>query len=269
MATAKKPAAKAAASTAVAVKKEYSVATMQDEMKAELAKLGERTAPQSGAKIRITKGGIVTPDGIKHQSVDLVVLDFIGANNYYESQFDREAIVPPTCFARGAAVLKLVPSENSPKRQNDTCQGCWANEFKSATNGRGKACSNNRFLAVVPASVDGQHEAAEDDQMLLLSISPTKTKMWDGLVASIARVYGTMPVGVIVTLTLDTSNDDYVSAEISDPRPNPDVGMHWQRREEAREFLMAEPDVSGYVDPDKKPAPAAGRKPAAKQAGRR
>lgn len=265
MATAKKtPAAKT--STAVAVKKDFGVVDMKAAMAADLATLGDRVAPAGGAKIKVKKTGFVTPDGAKNQTLDVVVLDFISANNWYQTPFDEDKIVPVTCYARGTNPLKMVPSDKSRKIQNETCNGCWANEFKSAPNGKGKACSNQRFLAVVPATTD-DNEAKEEDQILLLAISPTAAKEWDAMVQSIARIYQTTPVGVIVTLSLDDSVD-YAKVSVGNPRPNPDLAMHYSRKQEARDFLMVDPDTTSWEDADAKPAkPVAGRKPAA--AGRR
>ena len=53
-------------------------------------------------------------------------------------------------------------------------------------------------------------------------------------------------------------NETYAQLVFSNPQPNPNVGVHLARQEEAREMLAREPDVSGFVK--LAPAPARGAK---------
>jgi hypothetical protein len=46
---------------------------------------------------------------------------------------------------------KEVDEYDEFERQNDICKTCWANEWGSAERGKGKACSNRRRLALIPA----------------------------------------------------------------------------------------------------------------------
>ena len=251
MATAKKvvpikAAPSASKSTAVAVKKPSSgaVVSIQDALRAQAAAVSERTAPSTGINIRTAGKQFSFPDGTKSPGpVDLVIVDFVSRNDFYEGAFDKDAIVPPACFAIGANPLKLVASDNSPAKQADTCAECPMNQFGSK--GKGKACSNTRLLAVLPA------DAKEGTPLSILKVSPTGTKSFDGFVKETARAFQVPPVGVVVTVSFD-ENEDYPKLVFGDAVPNELVGEHFSRQDEAKELLSQEPDVSGYESPKPK-----------------
>lgn len=250
MATAKKvvpikAAPSASKSTAVAVKKSSggAVVSIQDALRAQAAATSERTAPSTGINIRLAGKQFAFPDGTKHPGpVDLVIVDFVSRNDFYEGAFDKENVSPPACFAIGANPLKLVPSDNSPSKQADTCAECPMNQFGS--NGKGKACKNGRLLAVLPA------DAKEGHPLAILKVSPTGTKSFDGFVKETARAFQMPPVGVVVSVSFD-ENEDYPKLVFGDAVPNENVADHFARQEEAKELLSQEPDVSNYEPPKK------------------
>ncbi len=260
-ATPTKPAAKSAslkaatgkASTAVAVKKPNagSIVSIQEQIKAQMEGLKDRVAPPTGIKIRATQDKKwVLPDGTQSAgSLELIVVDFLAVHEFYETAFDKDNIVPPGCFAVGMDPKKMFPSANAPNKQSDDCQSCPNNQFGS--NGRGKACGNGRLLAVLPADCD------ENTPIWLLQPSATAIKGFDNFVATVARTFQTMPVGVTVTVSFD-ENETYAKMVFSDPRPNENLAVAFSRQGEARELLNAPRDVSGYVPVSKAPARKAG-----------
>jgi hypothetical protein len=255
MATAKKaaPAAPAAKSAkpgnVVALKKSGAVVDLRAQLAAQAAAMNERTAPATGISIRTAGKKFAFPDGRKDDGpVEMVVIDFVARNEFYESDFDKDNIVPPACFAIGTAPSKLVASDNSPQKQCEDCASCPMNAFGSK--GKGKACSNTRMLAVVEPGSDA------DAPIYLLKVSPTGLKSFDGFVQSTSRTFQLPPVGVVVTVAFD-DNEDYPKLVFSDAKPNEDLEAHFARQEEARTLLNAEPDVSGYEAP--KPKAAKGR----------
>lgn len=255
----KAPAAKTTkTATAVAVVKKTSSALVdiKAQMAAELASLADRTAPATGDKINV-KGKVFTlPDGSKSDTIDVVIVDFMAVNAYYEGSYDPKNIVPPTCFAIGQVPTTLAPSNNAPVKQSDTCSGCPMNQFGSS--GDGKACKNQRRLALLPPDAD------EDTPLWILDVSPTGLKSFDGYVRTAASKFGLAPIGLITTISFDPAVD-YPSLRFSDPRPNENLTTHWPRKAEALERLAQEPDVSGYDAPAKPGA----RKPASKAGARR
>lgn len=252
MATAKKttpaakPATKAAAkppaktSTAVAVKKATggSLATIQAQMAADLAALQGRTGAPGGDKISCKNKKFKLPDGTEADELRLVIVDFTNVNNFYEGAYNKDAIVPPACFAINPIILSMAPSDNSPLKQAEDCQGCPMNQFGS--DGNGKACKNIRRLAVLPPDAD------EDTPLWVLDTSATANKSFDAYVRSVAQKFNLMPVGVTTLVTFDPSVD-YPSLRFSEPEANENLAVHYARRDEAKERLVQEPDVSGFT----------------------
>lgn len=250
------------ASTSVAVRKPSagSVVSITEALKAQAEGMGSRVAPPSGNGIRITQDKhFQLPDGTKTPGpLELVIVDFVTQHRFYESAYDPKNIVPPGCFAIGVNPKDMAPSDSSPNKQSTDCQSCPMNAFGS--NGTGKACANNRLLAVLPPDAD------ENTPIWTLSVSPTALKGFDGYVQSVVRAFGMPPIGVVTTVSFDETVT-YAKLVFSEPKPNPLLNDMFARQGEAKELLMVEPDVSGYVAPGRATKPAA--KPAAKAAGRR
>ncbi len=184
----------------------------------------------------------------------MVIVDFISVNNFYEGAYDPKNISPPACFAIGTVPTQMAPSINSPARQSDNCAGCPMNQFGSA--GDGKACKNMRRLAVLPPDAD------EDTPLLILDVSPTGLKSFDGYVRSAASKFNLPPVGLVTQITF-AEDVSYASLRFGNPQPNENAGAHWERRTEAMDRLTQEPDVSGYTAAP--PARGRGSKPAARR----
>lgn len=266
MATAKKTAASAKKTTAVATRNAGAV-SVQDAMKAQLAKLAEKTAPATGASIRITQDKqFALPDGTKTRDpLRLVIVDFLSMNRYYPNGFDKDNITPPACAAVGEVPINLVPFDESPDRQADTCKECPQNQWESdPKGGKGKACKNSRVLAVLPP------DAEADTPMWTLTVSPTGIQAFDGYVNGLQSKLQSAPFMVVTTVSFNDSVD-YPSLKFGDPELVEDAGVFADRIAEAGKLLSAPIDFSGYEAAAARPAAkkSAGRvpvKPAGKAA---
>lgn len=253
-APAAKPAAKKPGTALAPVKKSAgAVVSIKDQMAQQLAALGDRTAPAGGDKIQLKGKKFKLPDGQETDELQVVIVDFIAANNFYEGTYDPNNISPPACFAIGQVISQMAPSDNSPVKQSDACGACPMNQFGSS--GNGKACKNMRRLAVLPPDADA------DTPLWVLDVSPTGLKSFDGYVRSIAAKFNVLPIGVVTTVTMDPSVD-YPSLRFGEPAPNENMETHWERRGEAIERITQEPDVSQYESPAPKGRGAPARKPA-------
>lgn len=234
-------------STAVAVKAASgNIVSIQDALKAQALAMAGRTAPATGSAIRVTQDKqFLLPDGTKTPGpLELVIVDFTSKNMFYEGAYDPKNISPPACFSIGNDIKGMAPSKNAPAPQASSCDSCPMNQFGSA--GDGKACKNCRVLAVLPPDADA------DTPLWILSTSPTANKGFDGYVGSVARLFEMPPIGVVTTVSFDTSVT-YAKLVFGDAKPNPNVGMHFARQDEAKAMLAVEPDTSGYVAKAKKP----------------
>lgn len=237
----------AEAKTSVAVRKPASgaIVSIQDTLRAQAAAIGERIAPASGNRIRTKGKNFVLPDGTETPGpLELVIVDFTTTHKFFETKFDPKNITPPACFAIGANPRQMTPSDNSPNKQSDSCQGCPMNEFGS--DGDGKACKNGRLLAVLPPDADDKTD------IWLLEVSPTALKGFDSYVASVARLFQMPPVSVVTSVSMDESVT-YAKLVFSNPQPNANLEVSFARQEEAKDMLSIEPDVSAYKGQVKAP----------------
>lgn len=253
MATAKKASAKTTAKTTAVATKATGAVSVKDMMAKKLADLANKTQPATGNKIRVTQDKqFALPDGTKTRDpLSMVIVDFCSRNMFYDKPYDKDAVSPPACFAIGENPIRLVPSDNSPAKQADSCSECPNNVFGSS--GAGKACKNSRLLAVLPP------DASADDPMWLLEVSPTAIKGFDGYVNGLASRMGLAPFAVVTQVSFD-ENKEYASLVFGDPEPLDNAQLFADRIEEAQKMLMAEPDVSSYGQ--EKPAPARKAAPA-------
>lgn len=230
-----------ATGTALAKAKQNLPANINEQFANEVAALQKRISAPSGDRISVTQAKTFKlPNGLEVDEIECVIVDFVAANFYYSKQFDRNNIIPPDCFAIGLEPAGLTPSDNSPDKQNEACAGCWANQFKSAPNGRGKACGNARLLAVLPLDAD------EDTTPMILKVSSTGLRSFDGHVAAVAQKYGVPIRGV--TTRVKMSDDEWSSLrfEVIDRLTPKDELLSYAQacKENALQRLLVEPDVS-------------------------
>jgi hypothetical protein len=204
-------------------------------MKAKLAAPG-------GDGISVTQGkDFKLPDGSKVETFKGIIVDFVSFNAYYEGVYDANNVVPPNCFAIGTVKNdELVPSDSSPDPQDDgcgSCKGCWANAFKSAANGSGKACKQAIRVAVL----------LEDGELHRLNISSTGLKGFGIYTRDVASTFGVPPYAVMTTFSFD-DKVDYASVRCSDPLllNEEQLAYVFTKRDDALQMLMAEPDVSEF-----------------------
>jgi hypothetical protein len=231
----------ASTSTAVAPRKSTagSIVSIKEQLAAQAAEMADRTLPPGGNAIRLSPGKFTLPDATTTPGpIEAVIVDFVAMNSFYEGKFDKDDIKPPICFAIGTSPLKLAPSPNSPEPQAKTCAECPMNQWGS--DGKGKACKNERKLALLPPDADA------DTPLWMLKVSPTASKNFDAHVNGIARTFQTPPVGAITSISLDPTTD-YPKLVFGDAQPNPNLTTHFARQDEAKALLAVEPDVSGYT----------------------
>lgn len=183
-----------------------------------------------------TRGKTFTfPDGHTEDEFDAIVVDYVSTNNYYKDKYDPNNIVPPICFAIGENPHTLVPSENSPERQAESCSVCPLNQWGS--DGKGKACKNGRLLAILSP------DATQNTDPVFLRIPRTSLKNFDGYVSKLATVLKKPPIGVVTRIKVD-KEADYLTIDFELRGTNENIGVAMERRQEMRELLLQEPDIS-------------------------
>jgi hypothetical protein len=139
---------------------------------------------------------------------EAIVLDSIIDYAYYDGPFDPDNIATPVCFAIGSDEKELQPHPDCSDPQSDFCRDCWANKYKSDDRGKGKACKNQRRLALVAADV--LEEIDIDAEIAFLRISPTSLKYWGGHATKIGKVLKRPPFGVVSEISIEDEKTYFV-----------------------------------------------------------
>ena len=231
------------------------LANIDAELAAEAAEIAESIGTPSSNVINIQDKVFKLPDGqILQEPLDVIIVDHISKNFFYEGAWDPKNPEGPICWAINRKLTDLAPSPNVPQAQTTgDCETCPMNEWGS--DGDGKACKNTRALAVLLPDVgDGK-------QLYTLNVSPTAIKSFDGYVNAILKLYKAPPIKVLTEVTFHPDKR-WAYPVFSDPRPNEHYAEHVARRPEARSMLEVEPKAG-------EPKTAGTPKPKAKAKGRK
>ena len=244
MVTRTKAAPAAKPSTAVVSRAQVSLpAAVQESMNRDMAAFQERMSAPSGTRIAVTQDRkFRDPDGNKHDTISGVIVDFIAKRAWYEGAYNKDNIVPPNCFTLGFEPhANLLPSINAPDKQNEDCKTCQKGQFKSADNGKGKACKESYVLALLPP------DAEEDTELRTLEISATGIKPFEKYVRDLARDYGKAPYVFVTEFSMD-DNVDYASVRAGNPQfaDTELIALAYSRREDAAKLLSVEPNVGEF-----------------------
>lgn len=223
------------------------IANIQQQLAAEAAGISDNIGAPSSNSISVKDKVFTFPGGeVVQGPLDLVIVDFIASNKFYEGKYNEKDPQPPVCWAFNKVVSELRPSENATEIQSeDDCASCPLSQWGS--DGDGKACKEGRVLAVLPV------DATDEDQIMTLNVSPTAIKGFDAYVASVAKLFNTPPIGVITTIDFHPEKS-YPFLLFGNPQPNERVVEFMHRRPEALELISIEPTPKEEVAPAPKKA---------------
>lgn len=239
--------------TAVAVAKQGNVVAPVDVkamIAAQIAEIQQGALGAAGGDvIGITQDkNFKLPDGtITGDPLDLIIVDFVSANSFYEGAYNPNDIQPPGCYAVHKLIDQMAPTDKSPNAQASSCATCPMNQFGSA--GNGKACKNSRLLAVLPA------DFSDDTPLWVIKVSPTALKNFDKYVSSLTR-NGILP-SMVKTVVDFNPSETYAQLMFTDPQPLDEdvIARVFARQAEAKERLHQLPDFSTYGQSKPKAAP--------------
>lgn len=180
-----------------------------------------------------TRGGILKygEEELPGNEMLVVILDAIHENTYYPDRFDSDVMQPPKCFAMARHDKDMQPHDNVPipedenfetsffEAQAEWCDECPMAEWGSADTGRGKACSNRRRLAIIPAgqfietgkgrNKEIEMEVFEDPahfreaDIAFLKLPVTSGKNWAKYVHSLHKNHQRPPFGVLTHIYIE------------------------------------------------------------------
>lgn len=247
-----------------AVSKQQAVAVATTAFSEDLAALKSRLAAPTGDKIKVENKQFKLPDGSVADELDIVILDFVFYNAFYESAYQKGIIAAPTCAALSPNSKEMVPLEGCQDIQSADCAGCPQNQFGSK--GNGKACQNRILIAAISA------DDPANSPIAILDLPPTSIGPFQKYAASVASQLQRPPYGVITHVECD-QNETYAKIIFSDPQlfdlENEEdiakLNAIKARRQEARDRLLTPPDLTAANDA----APAPAKKTALKAPARR
>ncbi len=185
------------------------VAPWQDKLAQEAA---EGAASESaGAEFVSFRGGILSFNGqaIPGNKMNVIVMDSAYEHAWYPNAFDANRPVSPSCYAYGRVESELAPAiegDGVPENpQHTDCATCPLNEWGSDPDGgKGKACKNQRRLALIDAGVLAANnpDAIRAATVVFAKLPVTSGKNFSAFVIQIANVTKRPPYGVVAELSV-------------------------------------------------------------------
>ncbi len=256
------------AGTGVARRRSGAVTDWKAELIKEAEEEAEVTPLGSGNVISLRRNGQFRFQGTDiGDELEVVVTGHILNNKWYDSEYDEDNITPPACFALGVKVNTMAPHDTSPNKQNEICEGCWANEWGSVGGTRrGKACAEKIKLAVAYAD-DTLGDSTDE---IFLEIPPTSTGAFNKYVTKLTRAKNIPSWAVVTKITFDEHADHQmlIFAFVSEV-PEKLLSVCKTLNRTARVSLLEPPDVSGYKKPKATKAAKSNKKTGKKKTGRR
>lgn len=214
---AKKPAAKTAKTTALV--------PWEAEMKAkaQLAKQAERL--QSLTKKIGTRNCVLTIDDEAVEDNELigVVIGAVHENQYYDKPFDPKNPTVPVCYSFSEPDSLnpddgMAPNAEAEGKQGDDnglCANCWANQWRSADTGKGKACKNIRRLALAMPDALESADDLRDAEVRMLNVPVMSTNNWSKYVHKLSDEVGRTHWGVLTKIKLVPDEDSQFRIQFS------------------------------------------------------
>lgn len=222
------------------------VANYDEELAALAGKTAVLTDSGGGGRFFSTRAGVLQFDDtpLPGNQMCVIVGSWCLENVFYADAYDADNRTPPTCFAfckDDEDKEEMGPNpehleDDVFEQQSALCGDCPQNEWGSAAKGKGKACSNRRRLALLPAGTytsagrnggyelelisDAEHYATADAAYLKLPVMSGKG--FDAYVRDIAEQVR-RPLFAVYTrvyLTPDPKSQFKVNFELIEPVEN-------------------------------------------------
>jgi len=166
---------------------------VEQRIKDRLANVDKSTQQPGGQKISLKGSTFKLPSGATSQGpLNCIILDYTNKNTYYPDTYVEGEFTEPTCWATNHTLNDMAPPEAVKKPIHSNCKDCDYNEFGSK--GRGKKCSNNVILAVLPDDFD------DDSDVLTISVAATGIQGWSRYVRELSAI-GVDPVQAVTSLS--------------------------------------------------------------------
>lgn len=131
--------------------------SVEERIKTRMANINKSTQQAGGVNISLKGRIFKLPDGKTSPGpLNCIIIDYINKNMYYPETYVEGEFSEPICQAVHRNLEDMEPRDTVQDKQSPTCKGCHQNVFGSK--GRGKACSNNVLLAILPEKFSNESE---------------------------------------------------------------------------------------------------------------
>jgi hypothetical protein len=154
---------------------------------------------------RIThKGGILKVEGTKVEGnkLPIVIVAYGLSKTFYKEGYDPNGEgQTPDCYAFASAgpgeEAKMVPHDNAPAKQSETCATCEHNRFGTAEKGSGKRCSDKRRVLCIAEVKD--EDSIQKTQVRQFEVPPGSLRNWGNYLKGLKEVTASGNVRTVVT----------------------------------------------------------------------
>lgn len=171
----------------------------------------------AGSNIISIKGGVmqINGDPIPGSQMDVVIIGVVTERRLYTTQYDPDVITLPACYAQSITGVNMAPAGNSPDPQNETCRTCPKDQFKTAANGKGKACKESRKMLVIPMdNINDPNKVKGETGLLSVPITSVK-KFWGPYVKGLSAQHQRPPWAVVTTIKASPDNRTILRVEFT------------------------------------------------------
>lgn len=215
------------------------LAKLQEQLMKQAQEMATAIEPTGGNTVKPNvRGGFDFPDGeFVEEPLQVVILAVASRKEYYDKPYKQGEVHPPACAAVGTGTFdELVPDPKAPRKQHDTCAGCPMNEFGTAPNGSGKACTDRKVIAFQLPN------ATEDDAIFTLKISPSGLRDFSNYMKRLVTRHGLPPVAFISELRTKPAGSSVTTVvkEVA-PLPEDKLGAFVAKQAEAQALVLEPP----------------------------
>jgi hypothetical protein len=212
--------------------------SIKDKILADRANIKSRIPAPSGRNISVAGKTFKLPNGQSTPGpLEAVILGFRNFNRYYTAAYNPSQLSPPACYAIGDDLETMAPDPAMAAKAGTgpNCKGCTMNAWKSAPNGKGKACRNTVRVALMTP------DSTLEDEPYIIGVSPTGLKSWGSFISNLeaAELH---TVEMVAEIAFDP-NQTWPSLTFKPIRTFDNLELAWVLRERAQALLDAEPSA--------------------------
>ncbi len=204
--------------------------------------MGMEEASLGGGNFVSTRAGVLKyrDNPVPGNKMNVIILDHIFENDWYEHEFDADNPANPDCFALGKSAATLAPHENATQPQHPKCQDCplgGKEAWGTSDKGRGKACKNTRRLIMI---TEDALKDIENAQAAMIKIPVTSVKAWAGYVKSLTDTLKRPALGVVTEISLvpDTKSQFKMQFKLKENVPNEHLDALFKKADAVQATLM-------------------------------